>query len=64
MSEELDDAEARRLALAEFARLPLESGDFYMDGALMVFTEAYHQRRGFCCDSGCRHCPYGAGAGE
>jgi hypothetical protein len=38
--------------------LPLEAGDFYMDGPYMVFTEAYHLRRGYCCNSGCRHCPY------
>jgi hypothetical protein len=24
----------------------------------MVFTEAYHLRRGYCCHSDCRHCPY------
>lgn len=24
-----------------------------------VFTELYHQQRGFCCKSGCKHCPYG-----
>ena len=24
-----------------------------------VFTEAYHLARGYCCKSGCRHCPYG-----
>ncbi|HEY4416749.1 MAG TPA: cysteine-rich CWC family protein [Verrucomicrobiae bacterium] len=33
-------------------------GDFYFDGGSMVFTAAYHLRRGYCCDSGCRHCPY------
>jgi len=34
-------------------------GDFYFDlGGLMVFTSAYHLRRGYCCNSGCRHCPY------
>lgn len=34
-------------------------GDYYFDpGGLMVFTEAYHRRRGYCCESGCRHCPY------
>jgi prepilin-type N-terminal cleavage/methylation domain-containing protein/prepilin-type processing-associated H-X9-DG protein len=33
-------------------------GDFYFDGSLMVFTAEHHLRRGFCCDSGCRHCPY------
>ena len=24
-----------------------------------VFTEKYHLERGYCCKSGCRHCPYG-----
>ena len=37
----------------------LEPGDYYMEGPLMVFTAAYHLKRGFCCGSGCRHCPYG-----
>jgi hypothetical protein len=23
-----------------------------------VFTELFHRRRGFCCGSECRHCPY------
>jgi len=34
-------------------------GEFYYDGPYIVFTEAYHLRRGWCCKSGCRHCPYG-----
>ena len=38
---------------------PLEPEDFYMDGPNMVFTAAYHLKRGYCCGSGCRHCPYG-----
>jgi iron complex transport system substrate-binding protein len=32
--------------------------DFYNDGQSVVFTESYLQRRGYCCGSGCRHCPY------
>lgn len=32
--------------------------DFYFDGPYLVFTAAYHRKRGFCCNSGCRHCPY------
>lgn len=24
----------------------------------VVFTKVYHLARGFCCGSGCRHCPY------
>jgi len=38
---------------------PLEPEDYYMEGPYMVFTEAYHLKRGFCCHSDCRHCPYG-----
>ena len=37
----------------------LDPEDYYFEGALMVFTAAYHLKRGSCCGSGCRHCPYG-----
>lgn len=36
-----------------------EGEDFYMDGDFLVFTANYHRKRGYCCGSGCRHCPYG-----
>ncbi len=36
-----------------------EDEDSYFDGPYLVFTEAYHRKRGYCCQSGCRHCPYG-----
>ena len=40
--------------------IPLLPGDYYFnEQGLMVFTEQYHRRRGYCCKSGCRHCPYG-----
>jgi hypothetical protein len=34
--------------------------DYYMDSetGFMVFTAKYLLRRGYCCSSGCRHCPY------
>ena len=32
--------------------------DYYRDGDAIVFTESYLRRRGYCCGSGCRHCPY------
>jgi len=32
--------------------------DFYYENGLMVFTAAYHLKRGTCCNSGCRHCPF------
>lgn len=38
---------------------PLEPGvDYYMEEGKLVFTAAYHLKRGYCCNSGCRHCPY------
>ncbi len=36
-----------------------ESVDYYIENSLYVFTEHYLLRRGYCCRSGCRHCPYG-----
>lgn len=32
--------------------------DYYYEGGNMVFTREYHLKRGYCCNSGCRHCPY------
>jgi hypothetical protein len=32
--------------------------DWYFEGGLLVYTAAYHLKRGYCCGSGCRHCPY------
>jgi len=37
---------------------PAPEPDFYVDAGLVVFTAAFHLNRGFCCGSGCRHCPY------
>jgi len=28
------------------------------DSGLMVFTATFLAERGYCCDSGCRHCPF------
>ena len=33
--------------------------DYYLEGTRFVFTSTYHLKRGFCCHSRCRHCPYG-----
>lgn len=36
-----------------------DPADFYLEaGGRMVFTAHYHLKRGSCCGSGCRHCPY------
>jgi len=40
-------------------REPLEGIDYYIENGLLVFTAQYLRDRGYCCTSGCRHCPYG-----
>ncbi|MGB0891518.1 MAG: DUF5522 domain-containing protein [Flavobacteriaceae bacterium] len=41
-------------------RIELEEDDYYLnEQGYKVFTEKYHLKRGYCCKSGCRHCPYG-----
>ncbi|WP_130418736.1 DUF5522 domain-containing protein [Edaphobacter modestus] len=45
-----EDASDERQSLAE--------EDFYYEGPYLVFTAAYHLKRGYCCNSNCRHCPY------
>jgi hypothetical protein len=38
----------------------VEGRDYYVDpDGLYVFTAEYLLARGYCCRSGCRHCPYG-----
>lgn len=32
---------------------------YFNENGLMVFTELYHQTRGYCCKSACKHCPFG-----
>jgi len=35
-----------------------EGIDYYLEDGLFVFTAAFLRKRGYCCESGCRHCPY------
>jgi hypothetical protein len=32
---------------------------YYSEEGFIVFTKQYHLKRGYCCQSGCKHCPYG-----
>ena len=46
----------------------IERGEFaYKDpsSGLVVMTATFHIDRGYCCQNGCRHCPYiGAASDE
>jgi hypothetical protein len=37
----------------------VEGEDYYLENGNWVFTAKFLLRRGYCCRSGCRHCPYG-----
>nr|WP_306641196.1 DUF5522 domain-containing protein [Longitalea sp. SCSIO 12813] len=47
--------------MSGFGRMKsLDPEDFYYsEEGFVVFTEKYHLKRGYCCKSGCKHCPYG-----
>jgi hypothetical protein len=53
-----DDVERSDQLPAQDEAKELAPEDFYYEGPYLVFTEAYHLKRGYCCNSGCRHCPY------
>ncbi len=40
---------------------PIEGEDYYLENGLLVFTRTFHLKRGECCGSQCRHCPYEPG---
>ena len=48
---EILDAHAKALARGEMGYLDPVTG-------LFVMTAAVHAERGWCCERGCRHCPY------
>lgn len=50
-------------AVPKFKQL-VEGVDFYKEGDKVVFTSVYHLKRGYCCHSKCRHCPYGLGVAQ
>jgi hypothetical protein len=37
----------------------VEGEDYYLERGNWVFTAKFLLKRGYCCRSGCRHCPYG-----
>jgi len=46
--------------MEEFSqRKNLEPDDFYYNPeGYIVFTEKHLLKRGYCCQNGCKHCPY------
>jgi hypothetical protein len=48
--------------MARHAAAVREGAPIYQDPitGFTVFTARFLADRGYCCDSGCRHCPYGS----
>ena len=32
--------------------------DYYLEDGFVVFTKEFHLKRGYCCNNGCKNCPY------
>jgi hypothetical protein len=54
----MSDPESAASKVGEPDTVEVSPEDFYLEGPYMVFTAAYHLKRGYCCNSDCRHCPY------
>jgi len=67
LAEAIGQMPAKASGAADRSSQPMESSlaegeDYYFEGAAMVFTAKFLLRRGYCCESGCRHCPFDATA--
>lgn len=31
---------------------------YFSEEGYLIFTEAYHLKRGYCCHNNCKHCPF------
>jgi hypothetical protein len=46
-------------ALVERKYPDIQDSDYYFStNSVLVFTETHHLKRGYCCKSNCRHCPW------
>ena len=53
------DSSSRQEEVGEGGEPQLQEGlDYYIEHGLYVFTAEFLRKRGYCCESGCRHCPY------
>jgi hypothetical protein len=63
----MNDSKSPKTKIEEAHRKACEQGrETYLDPATgyQVMTEIFLKKRGTCCKSGCRHCPYGFRANE
>lgn len=58
---DLSEPEAEPYYMQQHAAAVQEQKHWYVDArtGFLVFTSLYLEERGYCCQAGCRHCPYG-----
>jgi len=46
--------------MKEFTKRHLLEKDeyYYSTEGYIIYTEKFHLKRGFCCNSNCKHCPF------
>jgi hypothetical protein len=54
-----DSGEQEQKTASKEKRQFVEGVDYIFENGLMVLTRSFLLERGFCCESGCRNCPYG-----
>ena len=47
-----------KLHYKELIKSKVEPKDFYLENGKMVMTEECHIKRGYCCGSECKECPF------
>ncbi|MEO0337087.1 MAG: DUF5522 domain-containing protein [Pseudomonadota bacterium] len=52
------DAEQDNPEKGEDLRPQIEGEDYVWENGYMVLTAKFLKKRGYCCESGCRECPY------
>jgi len=63
----VNSTKTKKTEIEELHKKACEAGqDFYLDPetGYQVMTELFLKKRGRCCESGCRHCPYGLKKGQ
>lgn len=53
-----DTAKENRAKDLPKAESLIEGIDYYLEDGKYVFKTWFHLKRGYCCENGCRHCPY------
>lgn len=58
LSEPAPPPDSHRVDIDLLRGVVKEGKDYTTEDGRVVFTSSYLQRRGYCCNSGCRNCPY------